>query len=109
CPMQGSLSQQMHNLVGLVTYLAGGAGIFLMASGSALSMFAKASLILGGIVWSLSFVLMPEPILEDWRGLLQRVAESVLWLVVLFIAFGLTDAESATKDPADSHSALEHR
>lgn len=93
CPMQGSATQQVHNLLGLVTYLSGGAGIFLMASCNSLTVFARTGLVLGGIAWSLSFVLMPEPMLADWRGLLQRIAETVMWLVMLFIAFGLVDAE----------------
>src|SRR5690606_41131659 len=75
CPMQGSLMQQMHNLLGLVTSLATGAGIFLMASASTISTLARTGLILGGIIWSLTFVLMPEPALVEWRGFLQRSEE----------------------------------
>lgn len=107
CPMQGSLMQQVHNLLGLVTSLATGAGIFLMASASTISTLARTGLILGGIIWSLTFVLMPEPALVEWRGFLQRIAETVLWLVVLYIAFALTsetveeDAERASRSPLE--------
>ena len=94
CPMQGSTSQQIHNLLGLMTYIAGGAGLFLMASCNTLGRAAKAGLIAGGLAWCLSFALMPEPALTEWRGLLQRISEIVFWLVVLFIAFRLTDTES---------------
>lgn len=96
CPAEGSAIQQLHNLLSLLTYVAAGVGLFMLASAPSLSRTAKVALVLAGIGWLLAFFLMLSPGLAEWRGLIQRGAEAILWGVVLFIAFRMTSEQRNT-------------
>lgn len=78
CPLQGSLSQAVHNLLGVFTYLGTTLGLLLLATTPQIKRRTRLLWIVLAIIWLLLFVLMGTPQLHDWRGLLQRLAE---WLV----------------------------
>lgn len=87
CPAEGSATQNLHNLLAVLTYFAAAVGLFLLATAPAFSRLAKILLVVCGIAWLAAFFLMLSPEFEPWRGLLQRVAEVILWGVILFLAF----------------------
>lgn len=74
CPVEGSASQALHNIGGILAYLGMGAGIALLGMAPAFRAFAlrRACLIGTGAAFPIVFVLMVQPELESWRGLLQR-------------------------------------
>lgn len=96
CPAEGSVSQDMHNLFGLLTYLAAGAGLFLLSS--ARRPKARVMMIALGIAWLAIFFAMVDPAFASWRGALQRVAEIILWGTVLFIAWKMLLPERLRKN-----------
>jgi len=81
-PLMGSWRQQIHNLFGALEYLGGGYGLLLFGriSGSRIAIPLKIS---GALVLTV-LVLLAVPFLADYRGLIQRVAEGVLfgWLTL---------------------------
>ncbi|WP_269792735.1 DUF998 domain-containing protein [Stenotrophomonas sp. Iso1] len=78
CPQVGSLSQALHNLLGVFTFLGTTLGLLLLATTPQMKRTTRLLWIALAIAWLLLFVLMGAPPLHDWRGLLQRLAE---WLV----------------------------
>ncbi|NOV31471.1 DUF998 domain-containing protein [Methylomonas sp. ZR1] len=81
-PLIGSWRQQIHNLFGALEYLGGGYGLVLFGRipGSRVAIPLKIS----GVLVLTVLVLLAVPFLADYRGLIQRVAESVLfgWLTL---------------------------
>ena len=87
CPADGSSLQQVHNLLGLVTYFAAAVGFFLLSSHSHLVAGGRWFLRTAAIVWLSLFILMLTPEFSPVRGLLQRIAEAILWSCVLLVAW----------------------
>ncbi|MEI8571028.1 DUF998 domain-containing protein [Methylomonas sp. LW13] len=81
-PLMGSWRQQIHNLFGALEYLGGGYGLLLSGRipGSRIAIPLKIS----GVLVLTVLVLLAIPFLADYRGLIQRIAESVLfgWLTL---------------------------
>ncbi|MGZ0077113.1 DUF998 domain-containing protein [Methylomonas sp. YC3] len=81
-PLMGSWRQQIHNLFGALEYLGGGYGLLLFGRipGSRIAIPLKIS----GVLVLTVLVLLAIPFLADYRGLIQRIAESVLfgWLTL---------------------------
>ncbi|WP_449467949.1 DUF998 domain-containing protein [Stenotrophomonas humi] len=78
CPLEGSLSQTLHNLLGVFTYVGTTLGLLLLATAPRIKPTIRLLWVALAIIWLLLFALMGKPPLHDWRGLLQRLAE---WLV----------------------------
>lgn len=90
CPAVGSPTQELHNLIGLVTYLAAGLAFVLLSFAPGLTGRAglwRHLLRAAGGVWFLLFVLMLQPPLAPWRGLLQRGADGLLAAVLVLVAW----------------------
>lgn len=87
CPATGSVSQDLHNLLGVVTYPAAGLGLLLLAFAPRLSPALRAAFVLASAVWMAGFVAMVVPELAAIRGALQRATEAVLYLVVVLVAY----------------------
>lgn len=100
CPQSGSISQVIHNWIALFTYIAAGVGFFLLARAPKLGKAASRGFVLGGVFWLAAFALMLEPAFSGWAGLLQRLAEMVLWITLLFIAWRMLEAGSEKSHPA---------
>lgn len=90
CPVGGSFNQAMHDLFGVTTYSAGALGLFLLSFAPPLrTSHALSRLCLrgSGLLFIALFALMLDPGLVHVRGLLQRVADALLGLSLLVIAW----------------------
>ena len=89
CPAVGSLSQNMHNLLAVVTLLMTTLGLVFLSCNSRLSPVQRmAWLVLAATFIALyTFALVPD--LAHWRGLLQRFAEGILYSCLCFISWQL--------------------
>jgi len=87
CPAEGSLSQQLHNLLGLVTYLGTFFAVVLLACGSGLRAITRMVLLIVATLWLLLFFAMVVPPMEPLRGLVQRIGEAVLYGTLLMLAW----------------------
>lgn len=87
CPADGSLLQQIHNLLGVVTYFAAAFGLFLLSFHSRLATTGRWFFRAAAISWLGLFILMLVPELSPVRGLLQRLADAILWSSVLLVAW----------------------
>ena len=79
CPIEGSLSQNIHNLLGGTTYLVTTVGLVLLSRSPLISPGARRGWLTVVAAWLILFVLMLLPELAWWRGLFQRVAEVLLY------------------------------
>ncbi|PCJ27521.1 MAG: hypothetical protein COA96_03205 [SAR86 cluster bacterium] len=97
CPAEGSLRQNIHNLLGIFEYLIGGVGLLMFSMGfrkRTKSTFSCTVLAGLGILTIVSFFLMASVELSSFRGLFQRIAE--LCLFTSFIILGWPIAMKVT-------------
>lgn len=90
CPVEGSSAQDLHNLIGLVTYFGAGLAIFLLSFAPILSARgggARLGLRIASVSWLLLFFLMLAPELAPWRGLVQRFADVTLAATLVCVAW----------------------
>ena len=82
CPIEGSTSQLLHNLFGVLVYFGMGAGIALVSFAPNFTFFPwrRIFLLLTGVTFPVVFVLMVQPDLSPWRGLLQRILDIAMAL-----------------------------
>jgi hypothetical membrane protein len=98
CPAVGSPTQGLHNLISLTTYLAAGLAFGLLSFAPGLmgnARFWRHALRVAAAAWFLLFLLMLQPALAPWRGLLQRSADVVLAAVLLVVAWRIVRGSSA--------------
>jgi hypothetical protein len=89
CPIGGSALQQVHDLLGLVTYLSAALGFFLISFHSRLDLRGRWYFRGASVAWLGLFVFMLFPELASIRGLLQRTADGLLWIGLLVIAWAI--------------------
>jgi hypothetical protein len=110
CPAVGSPSQALHNLIGLVTYFAAGLAFVLLSfapRSTGRSGIWHHALRLAAAAWLALFVLMLQPELAPWRGLLQRGADVLLAAVLIFVAWHrIPGPRGRTHRPVDLSMAL---
>lgn len=87
CPAEGSLSQQLHNLLGLLTCLGTFLAIVLLACGPGLRAITRGTLLIVATLWLLLFFAMVVPPMEPLRGPMQRVGEAMLYGTLLTLAW----------------------
>lgn len=92
CPAEGSLSQGLHNLLGLCTYLATTLGLFLLSFTPGLKTPARLGWMVLAAVWFGLFALMLDDSLAGQRGILQRGAEWIVYSALLVVAWRLPEA-----------------
>lgn len=87
CPAEGSTSQLMHNLFGIVVYLGMGAGVALVSLAPGLSglKLRRAFMLLTGAAFPVVFAVMVQPDVAPWRGLLQRLLDVAMAISLLLI------------------------
>lgn len=95
-PLWGSGRQLLHNLFGGLEYLSGGFGLLLLAASFRdRRLLARALKWSGLTVWA-ALLMMSIPYLFDIRGVVQRIAETLLfgWLAwgCAMKALGISDA-----------------
>lgn len=100
CPVNGSLSQSLHTLLGVFTYLGTALGLILLATTPALRPSTRVLWIALAALWLLLFVLMGLDPLQPWRGLLQRLAEWSVYSALCISAWRLSAPAPA------AHSAI---
>lgn len=92
CPASGSLSQTLHTLLGLLTYLGTALGLMLLATTPAIRPATRVLWIALAGLWLLLFALMGLDQLQPWRGLLQRLAEWSVYSALCISAWRLSGA-----------------
>ena len=89
CPSTGSLSQNVHNILSVVTLPITALGLVFLSCNSRLALVQR----VGWLVLAASFItlygLALVPDLAQWRGLLQRLAEGVLYGCLCIISWKL--------------------
>lgn len=78
CPLEGSTNQMLHNMLGLFTYLATTLGLFLLAFTPRIAVGWRLFWVALSFLWLTLFAFMMADPMAEWRGLLQRLAE---WIV----------------------------
>ncbi|WP_347332882.1 DUF998 domain-containing protein [Marinimicrobium locisalis] len=89
CPAEGSVSQTIHNLIALLTYLLTALGLALLSLTPKITVLMRVLWVVLATVWLMLFILMLESSLEQWRGILQRLAEWIVFSVLLISAWRL--------------------
>ena len=79
CPATGSLSQDIHNLLGGTTYLVTTLELVLLALNPGLPPKTRNGWLTLAAVWLTLFALMLSSDWAEWRGLLQRIAEVLIY------------------------------
>ena len=93
CPSTGSLSQNVHNVLGGVTLLITTIGLALLFFNDRIAPKKRAGwLLLAGMYISL-YALALVPDFAPWRGLLQRLAEGILYGCWCLVGWRLLAAE----------------
>lgn len=82
CPLHGSLRQMLHNGLALTTYSVTAISLFLFSLAPGISMPWRAFWILLALLWFTLFALMIDVSFAEWRGLLQRLAEGIVYTVL---------------------------
>ena len=79
CPAQGSLAQNLHNVLALFTYTGTALGVTLLACAANLQRWQRAGWLLLVVLWLGLFVAMLAPELASLRGLMQRLGEALMY------------------------------
>ena len=90
CPLEGSASQALHNLQGVVAYFATGFGLFLMSFAPPLAespAYRRYFLRVVGAAFAIIFFVMLSPDVAHIRGAFQRTADAFLALSLMLIAW----------------------
>lgn len=99
CPIEGSTSQMLHNLLGLFTYLCTALGLFLLSFSPGITPAKRLLWIALSLIWLILFGLMVDASIAPFRGILQRLAEWIvypaLWICAWRISGRRTEATTA--------------
>ena len=87
CPAEGSLSQFIHNALGAVTYLMTTIGLIIISLSPSLAMKWRAFWFAIAIIWFGLFSLMIDPSFGEWRGIIQRLAEWIVYGAIIITAW----------------------
>lgn len=86
CPVDGSSSQALHNVLGVLSYTGFALGTLLLAFTPRTSWPVRVALVLLAVIIGLGFLMMVQPALADIRGAIQRYIEvaqlAVFWLLL---------------------------
>ena len=99
CPLEGSLSQLLHNAFAIIAYFGMGASIALLSFAPGFRPFPvrRSFLFLSGIAFPLVFFAMVRPELEPWGGLLQRSLDIALATSLIFVVWTLPGRRQQAK------------
>jgi len=104
CPATGSLSQNAHNVLSVITLPMTTLGLVFLSCNSKLSPVRRVAwLVLAATFITLyAFALAPD--LTQWRGLLQRFAEGILYGCLCLISWRLLKDRSDCNDSTERGS-----
>ena len=99
CPSTGSASQLIHNLAGLVEYMGGVLGLFLIYFGlkSTTSGHLPRLALTAACITTSGVALMFNPELEHLRGATQRLADYTMFAWLMVSVFMSANLETDTK------------
>ena len=89
CPAMGSLSQNAHNFLSAITLVMTTVGLVLLSCNSRLSPLQRVAWLVLAATFITLYVFALAPDLAQWRGLLQRFAEGILYSCLCFISWRL--------------------
>ena len=92
CPSAGSLSQNIHNVLSLVTLLATTLGLVFLSFNKRLTNRKKVGWLVLAAIFITLYLLALMPDLAPWRGLLQRFAEGILYGCLCLVSWKLLAA-----------------
>lgn len=90
CPVSGSPTQFVHNLLGLMEYLGGGIGLIVFSTSyfkNADQGMSQAVLFVAGVAVLAALAGITVPALGAWHGLIQRVGEVGLFGSLVLIGW----------------------
>ena len=101
CPSTGSLSQNAHNVLGVVTLLITTLGLVFLSLNERLSPMMRVSWVVLAIIYITLYTLALTPDFAPWRGLLQRLAEGILYGCLCLVAWKLLATRNQVADRKD--------
>ena len=108
CPDVGSLSQNAHNVLSVITLLMTTVGLVFLACNGRLSAVCRVAWLALAATFITLYALALAPDLAQWRGLLQRIAEGILYGCLCFISWRLLanrNGPNGTERVKHSHSS----
>lgn len=98
CPATGSLSQNAHNVLSAITLVMTTFGLVLLSCNSRLSPVQRVAWLALAATFITLYAFALAPDLAQWRGLLQRFAEGILYGCLCLISWRLlTDRYDPTE------------
>lgn len=94
CPADGTLSQLMHNALAVITILSTTLGLFLLAFTPKISFLQRVLWVGLACLWQVSFFYMIDDSMGEFRGLIQRVGEGVLYSILCISAWRILGSNS---------------
>lgn len=99
CPIDGSSSQEIHNVVAVISYWGFACGSLLLAFTPKTAWTVRVAFVLLAVIIALGFLLMTAYPLLEIRGAIQRFTE-VAQLAVFWLMMCLIDNGAVTNKPA---------
>lgn len=99
CPSAGSLAQNAHNIVSVLTLPITTLGLVFLSCNSRLALVQRMGwlVLAAGFITLYAFALVPD--VAQWRGLLQRLAEGVLYGCLCIISWKLLAGDRRAAEP----------
>ena len=89
CPSTGSLSQNVHNLLSLVTLIMTTLGLVFLSRNDRLTLAKKVGWVFLAATFISLYIFALVPEVAEWRGLLQRLAEGILYGSLCLVSWQL--------------------
>jgi len=96
CPLEGSASQTVHNLLGLIQYPLTVIGLVLLSVNLGSKPIWRILFGLAAAAMAIGFVMMIAPEQAGFRGAWQRLGDYVTFLVLIFVVLSSQPKRSAT-------------
>lgn len=96
CPSTGSLSQNVHNILSGITLLVTTAGLVLLFFNNNLSPTKRVGWLVLATIFLGFYALALAPDLAPWRGLLQRLAEGILYGCLCIVGWQISGERAAS-------------
>jgi hypothetical protein len=98
CPSEGSFSQNMHMILGLISYLITPVGLILLGIGlrkEPMIIHSLASFV-ATFIFLLGFFMMLNPSQIDLLGFWQRLADYTIFALLIFLSLNLKEKTVVT-------------
>jgi len=97
CPADGSLSQLMHNALAVLTFLSTALGLLFLSFTPKISFIQRVLWVGLSFLWQVLFVYMLDDSMVEFRGLIQRIGEGVLYSVLCISAWRILGPHNTVK------------